>query len=387
MKASNTLQTIMRKHLPDYITTHRVDVHKQTVCRHIKNCRSEVMGGLQMQCNHCGDRPIIYFACRDRHCPHCQMKETLEWRDKQLAALLPVTYYHVVFTLPHELNGWVQLHPSVVYRLLFKVVWKTLSTFGADPRRLNGKLGMTAVLHTWGKNLSRHVHLHCLVPGGALMANGQWKTARSTYLFPVRALSRHFRGGLVSEFRSSIKAGELSRLQDGKATDQTLSKLMDKEWVVYCKHCINLAETVVSYLSRYTHRIAVSEHRMIYRDNQVMLIQKDYKDEGRLKGVTLGVEEFIRRYLMHIVPKGLMRVRHFGFLANCCRKKRLKQIREILDKPIQGECDETTDALPSQRPGQMKTDNEATQGYPCRECKEGLLWVVGKVKPRLMSYG
>ncbi len=381
MATANTLQAIMEEHLPTYLERHPLDVHRQAVCRHIKNCRTEAMGGLQMQCNHCGDRPIFYYACRDRHCPHCQMKDTLAWRDKQLESLLPVTYYHLVFTLPHTLNGWMQLHPSVIYRLLFKVVWKTLKAFGADPKRLNGQLGMTAVLHTWGQNLSQHVHLHCLVPGGVIMANGEWNPAKSQHLFPVRALSRHYRGSMVSALRESATNGALHRLSDAEAVDEKLDLLMGQEWVVYCKSCINLAETVVGYLARYTHRIAISNYRIARVDHdEVTISVKDYRDAGQNKPLMLDVGEFIRRYLMHIVPKGLMRVRHYGYLANCCRKKRVGQIREVLDRRSErGEEVVNGDA--------MDESYRVHKADICRKCKTGLLWVVSEIKPRRCGYG
>ncbi len=373
----NTLQSIMTKHLPGYMEKHPLDGHRQAVCRHIKNCRTEAMGGLQMECNHCHDRPIFYYACRDRHCPHCQRKSTLEWRDKQLESLLPVTYYHLVFTLPHELNGWVQLHPNLIYRLLFKVAWKTLKAFGADPKRLNGQLGMTAVPRTWGQNLSRHVHLHCLVPGGVIMANGNWNRAKSQHLFPIRALSRHYRGSMVSALRACANKDELHRVDSSDSISHTLNRLMSKEWVVYCKNCLNLAGTVVNYLARYTHRIAISNQRILSaKGQQITFRLKDYADEGRNKSLTLEVDEFIRRYLMHVVPKGLMRVRHYGYLANCCRKKRLKQIRSALassEKMVS-----TSD---------VAEDLDGLKSYPCQKCQKGRLWVVKELKPLQIGYG
>ncbi|MCP3689347.1 MAG: transposase, partial [Gammaproteobacteria bacterium] len=197
----------------------------------------------------------------------CQYRATEQWRDKQRQSVLPVTYYHLVFTLPHELNGWVQLHPEIIYALLFKAVWKTLKAFGADKKRLNGKLGMTAVLHTWGQTLSQHVHLHCLIPGGAFGDNDQWHPAKSDYLFPVKALSRHYRGNLVSALRTSAKKNKLSRVTNPDEVDQKLNTLMQKDWVVYSKHCLNRTDSIIGYLAKYTHKIAISNQRIIDMNN------------------------------------------------------------------------------------------------------------------------
>lgn len=251
--------------------------------------------------------------------------------------MLPVTYYHLVFTLPHELNGWVQLHPEVIYALLFQAAWITLKRFAADPKRLGGKLGMTAVLHTWGQNLSQHVHLHCLVPGGALTEEQEWHAARSTYLFPVRALSRHFRGRMVSSLRECARAGKLKRITRVGEIDKMLDQLMKKDWVIYSKPSIDRTQAVISYLARYSHKIAISDHRLIeLKDDQVHFRYKDYRDD-QSKVMKLHYDEFIRRFLMHVLPKGFMRIRHYGFLANRCRKASLTLIRKILAQSVKAE--------------------------------------------------
>jgi hypothetical protein len=277
-----------------------------------------------------------------------------------------VTYHHLVFTLPHELNGWVQLHPAVIYSLLFKIVWKTLKAFGADRKRLDGQLGMTAVLHTWGQTMSQHVHLHCLIPGGTLADDNQWHAAKSTYLFPVRALSRHYRGNLVSALRQSANAGRLSRITNTDEIDRVLNELMKKDWVVYSKHCLNRTDSIIAYLSRYTHRIAITNRRMIDLDkDRVRFSYKDYRDD-QSKIMALDCQEFIRRFLMHVLPKGLMRIRHYGILANRCRKVSLKVIRKILAKPTPVIHDN-------------ESDEPAT--YPCPYCRQGQLIPRQTLKP------
>lgn len=311
-----------------------LDGQRRRVCAHLLGCRTEAMGGVRLQCAHCEYEQSRYFSCRDRHCPQCQGRAIGQWAERQRAQILPVPYHHLVFTLPHALNGWVQLHPEVIYQRLFAAVWGTLKAFGEDPRRLGGELGMTAVLHTWGETLTQHVHLHCLLPGGALGADGRWRRARSTYLFPVRALSRHFRGRMVSGLRAAADAGELHRVSRDGEIDTLLSTLMASEWVVHSKDCLAYTATVVDYLARYTRRIAITDARILTVDEQrVTLRYTDYRSGERNKPMVLAGEEFVRRFLLHILPKGLMRVRHYGFLANRCRRARLVCVRLALAQP------------------------------------------------------
>jgi len=273
--------------------------------------------------------------------------------------------------MPHVLNPWVQIHDRELYALLFETVWATLRTFAANPKRLDGQLGMTAALRTWGQTLTRHVHLHCLVPGRALSAQGRWHPATSTYLFPVRALSRHVRGGFVSRLREGIEAGRFPRIEDRAQIDAVLDALMATNWVVYSKPCITHTETVVAYLGRYSHRIALSDGRILaFTDGQVDLASKDYRD-GQNKVMPLDAEELLRRYLLHVLPKGFMRCRHYGFLANRCRRERLAKIREAIAvraaEPV-SESDEHSEA--------------PFDGWPCPNCRQGRLRIVGLITPR-----
>ena len=346
------------------------------VCHHLRACRTEAMGGALLRCAACGAEQPLYRSCRDRHCPRCQWRETQRWCERQRAAVLPVTYHHLVFTLPDVLNGWVEVHPREVYAVLFETVWATLSAFARN--RLAGQLGMTAVLHTWGQTLTRHVHLHCLVPGGALGADGAWQGVTTRGLFPVRALSRHVRGGFVARLRARYKAGGLPRLRDAREVDRVLDALMAREWVVFSKPCLARTETVVDYLGRYTHRIALSDRRLSDFDGQrVTLAYKDYADGDRNKTLVLSGEELIRRFLLHVLPHGFMRVRHFGFLANRCRAARLAQIRQALAVP--------------QPPGEGEGKGEADRAHEhapdpapwiCRQCGTGHLGRVGVIPAR-----
>jgi hypothetical protein len=329
MTETATLQKVLNR----FLDPTGLDAHRWKVCRHLPACRTPAMGGRERACDRCQSTSICYYGCRDRHCPQCQGRATRQWAEQQRDHLLPVPYYHLVFTLPHQLNGWVQLHPEVIYRLLFQATWQTLKAFAEDPKRLGGQLGMSAILHTWGQTLSQHVHLHCLVPGGVLKADGRWQATRGTYLFPVRALSRRFRGCLVSGLRQAANGGELFRVTNPGEVNHLLDSLMRQEWVVYTKHCLNHTESVVDYLARYTHRIAVSNGRLLNMDEErVRLRYKDYRDD-RSKVMTLRGEELVRRYLLHVLPKGLMRIRHFGFLSNRHRRLKLTQIRSALALP------------------------------------------------------
>ena len=367
-----TLQTVLAQHLVDYSRSHRLDGQRLKVLRHLLVCHTPALGGLKLQCNHCDHHPLRYHGCRDRHCPQCQSRASRRWCEHQQQAVLPVTYYHVVFSLPHELNGWVQLHPKVIYDRLFQCVWKTLKAFGADPKRLGGQLGMTAVLHTWGSNLSQHVHLHCLVPGGALGADHQWHAAKSNYLFPVKALSRHFRGSMVSTLRQAYQTGALHRVtrQD---IDARLNALMAKDWVVYSKHGLRRSDSIIGYLARYSHRIAISDQRLIALDDKgISFHYRDYRNKQQAT-LRLPVDEFIRRYLMHILPKGFMRIRHYGYLANRCRQRALDIIRRVLTKATR-----VTDAPPQPAP--------AEPNWPCPVCKQGRLIIIERILPQAIIH-
>ena len=346
-----SIQRLLEQQFAAYADSHRLDSHRLKVCRHLLSCHTPALGGIQYQCDHCHDEVPQYHSCRDRHCPQCQQRASRRWSEQQQQAILPVTYHHLVVTLPHALNGWVQLHPEMIYPMLFKSVWHTLKAFAADPKRLGGKLGMTAVLHTWGENLSQHVHLHCLIPGGALTEHNEWHRARSSYLFPVRALSRHIRGRMVSALREAATAGGLNRVTRADDIDTMLNRLMQQEWVVYSKGCLNHTRSIVGYLARYSHRIAISDQRILSQDEETVSFScKEYRDGARERVMTLDHTEFIRRFLLHVLPKGLMRIRHYGLLSNRCRKRSLETIRAILARPErrekEGNADRNSDGQP-----------------------------------------
>jgi len=374
MSAAGTdLQRVLATFLPRYRHEHALHPRQRQVCAHIRDCRTAALGGLVEGCERCEyQSPPRFNSCRDRHCPKCQGRAAAQWGERQRERLLPVTYYHLVFTVPDALNPWGQLCPRVLYTQLFASAWATLSAFAANPRRLGGQLGATLVLHTWGRTLIQHVHLHCLVPGGVLTAAGEWCPAKGAYLFPVRALSRRFRGHFVAGLRRRQRAGELERL-DPEAVDGMLDALMATDWVVYAKSCLGHTESVVAYLARYTHRTALSDQRLIgIEGERVGLRYTDHRD-GQRKALWLDATELIRRFLLHVLPKGLMRIRHYGFLANRCRSERLRQIRDALARSAED---------PGNHPGgddagqSPQAPSPASQAPRCPRCRSGRLRLI-----------
>ena len=379
-----TMQSLLRDYPPS-LEQQPLSMEKHKVCNHITACRTALMGGIKLSCDQCGYATQQYHSCRDRHCPQCQFRQRKDWCEQQQANVLPVTYYHVVFTLPHDLNGWVQLHPQVIYKLLFSSVWKTLKSFGEDPKRLDGQLGMTAMLHTWGQNLSQHVHLHCLLPGGAIDQQDNWHPAKSTYLFPVRALSKVFKGKMVSALREANNNGNLKRITRANEVDNTLNTLMNKDWVVYSRACLTKTDTIIDYLGRYSHRIAISDSRLLgIKAGQVLLKYKDYRD-NKDKVMSLKPEELIRRFLLHVLPKGLMRIRHYGFLANCCKEKKLNSIRIALKKEKASA--ESDNKSKKKEKGHIPQKTDVTETKPCPKCKAGRLKITGELPCLLVARG
>jgi Putative transposase/Transposase zinc-binding domain len=364
-----SLQTVLDQYLHENPRGLHCSAHQWQVCHHILACRTEALGATRFECERCGQESRFYCACRDRHCPRCQRQASHAWCERQRANTLAVAYYHVIFTLPQGVNPLAELHPEVIYDQLLKSAWATLATLAADPKRLHGQLGATLVLHTWGQTLVRHLHVHCLVPGGALTDQGTWKAARSTYLFPVRALARYFRGHFVHHLRQRHQLGQLPRVQDAQALTRQLDTLMRSDWVVYTKACLNHTDTVVDYLGRYSHRIALSDSRLVGRQaGQVQLRYRDYRDHDRTKVLTLSAEELIRRFLLHVLPPGFMRIRHCGFLANRCRRAKLARIREAIG---QAAFESKTNAV----------DKPDAPRYRCPHCGQRALKVVAVVLP------
>jgi hypothetical protein len=335
------LATIVRSDGDAYRRTHRLAQVQSRALRAIETCRTAALGGHRETCDHCGAVRITYNSCRNRHCPKCQTLTKERWLAARKADLLPIPYFHVVFTLPHDLNALAQGNPRVIYALLFRTAADTLLAFGRDARHLGGTIGITAILHTWGQNLSQHLHLHCLVTGGALAVNrSRWIAGRSTFLFPVRALSMVFRAKYLAGLHRAFDAGQLTfaggtaDLADRHAFTVFLGRLRAVDWIVYAKPPFAGPEQVLAYLARYTHRVALSNDRLVdHRGGRVQFRWKDYADHDRVKIMTLEADEFLRRFLLHVVPRGFMRIRHFGLLANRTRRSTLTRCRDLLGQP------------------------------------------------------
>ena len=326
----------------DVVRAHGAEVRgasgrERQVLRAIGGCRTAALGGHLEACRGCGYERIAYNSCRNRHCPKCQGAERARWMAGERAMLLPVSYFHVVFTLPHALRGLVRANRRSLYDLLFRSAAATLREFAHDPKHLGAEPAITMVLHTWGQTLCEHFHVHCVVSGGGLTADGaRWRSVkrrRRTFLFPVRALSTVFRGKYLAGLGDLRARGDL-RVNDGadaRRWERFVGGLRSRPWVVYAKPPFGGPERVLKYLSRYTHRVAISNRRLSYVGEGVVRFQyKDYADRSRTKELTVGGAEFLRRFLLHVLPKGFMRIRHYGLLANCQRRAKLARAREAL---------------------------------------------------------
>jgi len=330
---------IFREYGDAYRQAHPLPLSHLKVMHAIEVCRTSYLGGHLEHCDSCDYERPVYNSCRNRHCPKCQALTKARWLAARQAELLPVGYFHNVFTLPHELNPLALVNQQVVYDLLFRSVSETLQEFGADPKHgLGGKLGFTAILHTWDQKLLYHVHLHCLIAGGALSFDGQgWTAAHPNFLFPVKALSRVFRGKFIHYLQKAFLAGKLvfpgkaASLETEKGFSGFINQLWSKDWVVYSKQPFAGPEQVLDYLGRYTHRVAIANHRIKkVESGYVTFSYLNRKNGGKLEEMTLKAQAFIGRFLLHIVPQSYMRIRHFGFLANRNKEQDLGRCRELL---------------------------------------------------------
>lgn len=290
----------------------------------VRRCRSAALGAHVDGCTSCGHLRISYNSCHNRHCPKCQGTQREQWIQAREKELLPVSYFHVVFTLPDTLNPLCLHKDKEVYNILFQTAWSVLNTFGRDHKWLGAQSGMIAILHTWGQTLSLHPHLHCIVPGGGLTKQGKWKTAKTNgkYLFSVKAMSKVFRGRFIALLKERLPA-EMNR--------ELVNELYKKDWVVFAKRPFNGPQSVIEYLGRYTHKIAISNHRIKNIENdKVTFSYKDYRQGAVTKEMTLEALEFIRRFAMHILPKGFVRIRHYGIVSSTSKATCAAVIKEQL---------------------------------------------------------
>ena len=324
----------------DYRQKHgaSMSVAQRRVMTAIEVCRTAVLGGHLEQCDHCGHQRNAYNSCANRHCPKCQSLARAKWLEDRRGELLHTQYFHVVFTVPEEISAIAYHNKRQVYGILFRAAAETLRTIAADPKHLGAQIGLFAVLHTWGSNLLHHPHLHCVVSGGGLSADGsQWICCRNGFFLSVRVLSRLFRRLFLEQLCNAFDAGNLEffssleSLRNPSAFRNYLAPLREVEWVIYAKRPFAGPEQVLDYVGRYTHRVAISNNRLLdIAEGKVSFCYKDYRHEAQQKTMTLQAEEFIRRFLLHVLPEGFQRIRYYGFLANPHRQQKLARCRDLL---------------------------------------------------------
>jgi hypothetical protein len=332
---------VLRRYGTAYRQTHSGSLSRaqRRVMSAVELCRTAALGGHVEQCDACGHQRIAYNSCRNRHCPRCQSLARAQWLDDRQADLLPVPYFHVVFTVPEEIAAIAYQNKAVVYDILFQATAETLQTIAADPKHLGADIGFIAILHTWGQNLLHHPHLHCVVPGGGLAPDhSRWIACRPGFFLPVRVLSRLFRRLFLERLRRAFETGHLrffnalAPLQHMQAFARYLDGPRRAEWVVYAKEPFGGPQQVLGYLGRYTHRVAISNNRLIaIADGHVTFRWKDYRHESAQRVMRLDAPEFIRRFLLHVLPRGLQRIRHYGFLSNRRRETGLAECRRLLE--------------------------------------------------------
>ncbi|MGH8581870.1 MAG: IS91 family transposase [Gammaproteobacteria bacterium] len=373
---------VFLRHGAAYLSAHRLATVHYRAMRAIEACRTEALGGHVERCEACGLLRYHYHSCRNRHCPKCQSLAKERWLAARRAELLPVPYFHLVFTLPHALNALAQGNPRALYALLFASVSDTLIEFGANPRWLGGQIAATLVLHTWGQTLTQHLHLHCLVAAGALGADAQWIRPRRGFLFPVKALSPVFRGKFLTGLKRAFDAGRLRlegstlALSEPAPRSAFFAQLYAQPWVVYAKQPFGGPQQVLDYLGRYTHRIALSNNRLVSVSNtEVRFRYKDYAHGNARKVLALPPAEFIRRFLSHVLPSGFMRIRHYGLIANRAKRTKLAAARAALDY----------------QPAAQPQQPESLEGFwlrvanldihQCPHCRGGRMRVIGPIIP------
>lgn len=343
MQGGLEVADVFRRHGAAYREVHagHLSLGQRRVMGAIEACRSATLGGHVEQCDGCGHVRIAYNSCRNRHCPKCQGLARAEWLADRQADLLPVPYFHVVFTVPAPVAELAYQNKAVVYGILFKAAAETLRRIAADPRHLGAETGMIAVLHTWGQSLHHHPHIHCVVPGGGPSMDGtRWVSCRPGFFLPVKVLSRLYRRLFLTLLQAAFDDGrltfftDLSALADRAAFRSWLTPLSRLPWVVYAKRPFGGPEQVLEYLGRYTHRVAIANSRLVaVTDNHVGFLWKDYRHPDKRKVMTLDAEEFIRRFLLHVLPGGFHRIRHYGYLANGHRAAKLARCRRLLAAP------------------------------------------------------
>ena len=382
---------VFRKHADEYLATYNASKTQHQVLRAIQNCRTAVLGGHVEACDRCGHQQVAYNSCRNRHCPKCQGPATARWLNARESELLPVPYFHLVFTLPAALGPLALQNPQQVYGLLLQAAAQTLLEVAANPKHLGAEIGFLVVLHTWGQNLMHHPHVHCVIPAGGLSPDGtRWIGSRRNFFLPVRVLSRVFRGKFIHGLKQALACGKLafhgnlSELAQSDAFERLLNQVVKQDWVVFAKPPFGGPKQVLKYLARYTHRVAIANQRLLsMKDDQVTFRWKDYAHGNRQSVMTLSAVEFIRRFLLHVLPRGFVKIRYYGFMANRFRQSKLAECRQLLGvKTSDSEPTETTCNDESNQPSH--SEDESSQ-HRCPRCSEGRLWIVERLLPLIGS--
>jgi hypothetical protein len=378
------LADIVRAHGAAFRAAQRFCAVQHRALRAIERCRTAALGGELRACDACGERRYVYHSCRNRHCPKCQTRAKERWLADRRAELLPVPYFHLVFTLPHELNALAQGNPRALYAMLFAAAAETLVEFGENPRWLGGSIAATLVLHTWGQTLSQHLHVHALVAAGALSDEGAWIRSRRGFLFPVKALSIVFRGKFLTALAQALARGQLalcgatSALGEPRAQRALLADLRKHAWVVYAKRPFAGPEAVLQYLGRYTHRTAISNERLVSLEaNTVRFRYKDYAYGARRRVMELCALEFLRRFALHVLPRGFNRIRHYGLLANRNKRALLRSARAAL-----GACAPPAAAVPPESVTAFWQRIAGIDIARCTHCGLGTLRLLATLAPQ-----
>jgi hypothetical protein len=373
------LADVVREYGGDFEDNQCLSTTQKRVLRDIVTCRTASKGGHVERCDHCSHETIAYNSCRNRHCPKCQGAAQSQWLSDRAGELLPVEYFHVIFSVPKEVASIAFQNKKTVHGILFRAAWETLRQIASNPKYLGAEIGGLLILHTWGQNLEHHPHIHCVIPGGGLSNDrSQWISCPKGFFLPVRILSRLFRGKYLHHLKKAFEQGKLSffgdieNLKHPETFRAHLAPLYKKDWFVYCRPPFGSPAQVLKYLSRYTHRVAISNYRLVdLKEGQVSFLWKDYAKECQCRVLTLTAEEFLRRYLLHILPGGLVRIRHFGFLANRCRKEKLDLCRRLLVSQ-ERETESNTDGLLTEEDLTCKT---------CPNCKIGTMILISSFGP------
>jgi len=381
---------LFREHGDEYLATYGATAAQRKVLRAVQNCRTATLGGHVEACDQCGYQRIAYNSCRNRHCPKCQGPATARWLEARAAELLPVPYFHLVFTLPSALGPLALQNPRVIYGLLLQAAAQTLLEVAANPKHLGAEIGFLAVLHTWGQNLMHHPHVHCVVPAGGIAHDGsRWVRCRKGFFLSVRVLSRVFRGKFIHRLKQAAARGDLTfhgqlaELAQADHFERLLDHAVRHDWVVYAKRPFGGPQQVLKYLARYTHRVAISNRRLLaLRHGQVTFRWKDYARGGRQRRMTLAAVEFIRRFLLHVLPGGFMKIRHYGFMANRARTTKRQLWRRLLGLPAAFNpppIDSHVDGLPGRG-----ADESSLR--PCPHCRDGRLRIVQQLPPQFEQW-